>query len=208
MTRPRTSSRPAAPPVTGLVLAAGGSRRLGQPKQLLPYAGTTLLGATMETARQCGFDQLIVTVGGAADEVVETVDLHGALVVRNTDFSSGCSSSIVAALEHVDAASEGIVLLLGDQPLVQPSSVAALVAAAAGRAIGACAYTDGLGHPFWLGRTLFGKLAQLHGDKGVWKLVDAAADTLVTVPVDTPVPVDVDTMEDYRRLLAGTGSGR
>jgi molybdenum cofactor cytidylyltransferase len=58
-----------APPVTGVVLAAGNSRRLGEPKQLLPYRDTTLLGATLEVARRAGFDQLIVTLGGAARAV-------------------------------------------------------------------------------------------------------------------------------------------
>lgn len=51
--------------VTGLVLAAGGSRRLGEPKQLLPYGGGTLLDSVLRTARECDFDQLIVTLGGA-----------------------------------------------------------------------------------------------------------------------------------------------
>jgi molybdenum cofactor cytidylyltransferase len=61
--------------VTGVVLAAGRSTRLGTPKQLLPYAGTTLLGATLEVARHCPFDQLIVTLGGAADDVRAAVGL-------------------------------------------------------------------------------------------------------------------------------------
>jgi molybdenum cofactor cytidylyltransferase len=59
--------------ITGVVLAAGHSRRLGRAKQLLPYDDTTLLGATLTMARSCPFDQLIVTLGGAAEEVVAAV---------------------------------------------------------------------------------------------------------------------------------------
>ena len=70
--------------VTGLVLGAGGSARLGRPKQLLPYAGGTLLGHVVSVARGCAFDQLIVAIGGAADEVSATVDLAGADVVETT----------------------------------------------------------------------------------------------------------------------------
>src|SRR6478609_8292619 len=79
--------------VTGVVLGAGGSRRLGRPKQLRPYADTTVLGATVDVARGCGFDQLIVTLGGAADAVREAVLLDDVDVVTVDDFGSGCSSS-------------------------------------------------------------------------------------------------------------------
>ena len=60
-----------------LVLAAGSSRRLGQPKQLLPYRGRPLLDAVLDTARSVGADQLVVALGGAGDEVRERVDLTG-----------------------------------------------------------------------------------------------------------------------------------
>ena len=78
--------------ITGLVLAAGGSRRLGRPKQLLPFGETTLLGHVVATARGCGFGQLVVATGGAADEVRAAVDLRGADVVVNDAYGEGCSS--------------------------------------------------------------------------------------------------------------------
>src|ERR1700731_4202762 len=84
--------------VTGVVLAAGGSSRLGPPKQLIPYGGTSLLGASVDAARACGFDQLIVTIGGAADAVRQAVPLEGIDVVTVVDFGSGCSSSLRAAI--------------------------------------------------------------------------------------------------------------
>jgi molybdenum cofactor cytidylyltransferase len=198
-------------PVTGLVLAAGGSRRLGRPKQLLPVGQATLLDATLATVRRCvleqSLDQVVVALGGAADEVEATVDLSGCTVVRNEAFGEGCSSSIAAALPAISTEATGIVLLLGDQPLVRSDTVAALVEAARGVQLAVCRYADGLGHPFWLGRDVFDVLAGLHGDKAVWKLVDAAGDDLVTVSVEGPVPIDVDTEEDYRALLHQLGSG-
>ena len=80
------------PFVSGLVLGAGGSKRLGRPKQLLPYGDGTLLGHVVETARGCDFDQLVVAVGGSAGEVRDAVDLSGAEVVVNDAYGSGCSS--------------------------------------------------------------------------------------------------------------------
>jgi molybdenum cofactor cytidylyltransferase len=188
---------------TGLVLAAGSSRRLGTPKQLLPLRGATLLDATLHTARRCGFDQLLVTVGGAADQVREQVDLTGAEVIESRWHTEGCSSSIRAAVDHVAAEADGVVLLLGDQPDVSPTVVASLVAAAGGHPLGVCRYDDGLGHPLWLGRDVFGELRRLHGDKAVWKLLASGRYEVVEVRVDGPVPIDVDTVEDHRRLLAG-----
>jgi len=71
--------------VTGLVLAAGGSRRLGRPKQLLPYGSATLLDHVLDTARACRFDQLLCVIGGGADEVRARVRLDGVAVVETPD---------------------------------------------------------------------------------------------------------------------------
>jgi molybdenum cofactor cytidylyltransferase len=188
--------------VSGVVLAAGASRRLGQPKQLLPYRGTTLLDTALAAARSFGFAQLLVTVGGAAPEVRAAVDFEGIEVVENIDYASGCSSSIGAAVRAVDPRAEGIVLLLGDQPGVSPRAVHALVAQAAATPLGVCKYTDALGHPFWFRRDVFAELLLLHGDKAVWKLLESGRYAVTEVDVPEVLPIDVDTVDDYQALLA------
>jgi molybdenum cofactor cytidylyltransferase len=192
----------AEPFVTGLVLGAGGSSRLGRPKQLLPYGDRTLLDHTLDTARRCGFDQLVVPIGGAADEVRERVDFTDAQVVVNTAYGSGCSSSIAAALDAVDPRCEVLVLMLGDQPGVTPATVAALLDGRDDAPLAVCRYDDGRGHPLAFDRSVFGQLADLHGDKGVWRLLDERADDVVEVTVPGPIPLDVDTPEDYEAVLA------
>jgi molybdenum cofactor cytidylyltransferase len=194
-------SRPGAPFVTGLVLAAGGSSRLGRPKQLLPFRGGTLLDAVLATARACRFDQLLVTLGGAAEEVRSHVDLSDAQVVVNDQYGSGCSSSIAAAVGAVDPRCDVLVLMLGDQPGVSADTVALLVAERADAPLAVCRYDDGRGHPFAFGREVLGDLTDLHGDKAVWKLLDRRAADVVEVPVPGPVPLDVDTWEDYEAVL-------
>jgi molybdenum cofactor cytidylyltransferase len=189
------------PFVTGLVLAAGGSKRLGAPKQLLPYNGGTLLDHVLNTARACEFDQLVCVIGGAADQIRETVDLHGADIVENRHFGEGCSSSIAAALTTVDPRADVLVLMLGDQPGVRAQAVNALLSGRSDAPLAACAYEDGRGHPLAFARSTFPELANLHGDKGVWKLLDRHADQVVDVPVAGPIPRDIDTHEDYRALL-------
>jgi molybdenum cofactor cytidylyltransferase len=186
--------------VAGLVLAAGGSRRLGRPKQLLPYGGGTLLDHVLGTARACRFDQLVCVLGGASEDVRATVDLRGADVVVNREFGTGCSSSIAAALGTVDPRIDVLVLMLGDQPGVRPETVAALLAGRGDAPLAACRYESGRGHPLAFARSTFGDLATLHGDKGVWRLMDRS--DVVEVIVPGAVPRDVDTWADYEAVLA------
>jgi molybdenum cofactor cytidylyltransferase len=193
--------------VTSLVLAAGGSRRLGEPKQLLPYGSSTLLDHALETARASGFDQLIVALGGSSAEVRRRVNLSGAEAVENPDFGEGCSSSIAAGLRAIDPRSELLVLILGDQPGVKPATVRALIAGCDEDAVlAACLYDDGRGHPLAFGRALFGELRGLHGDKAVWKLLDRRADEVVDVRIPGPIPADINTRADYEAILAKAGS--
>lgn len=192
----------ARPFVTGLVLAAGGSERLGRPKQLLPYGDATLLDHVLAVARDCAFDQLLCVIGGSAEEIRERVDLHGVTVVENKQFGEGCSSSIAAALNAVDPKTDALVLMLGDQPGVTPAVVRQLIESRGDAPLAAIAYDDGRGHPLAFARSMFGELAALHGDKGVWKLLDRHAREVVDVPGPGPIPRDVNTDGDYRIVLA------
>ena len=183
--------------VTGLVLAAGGSSRLGRPKQLLPFGSRTLLGHVLGVARQCRFDQSLCVLGGGSQDVRDQVDLSGFDVVENPAFGEGCSSSIAAALGAIDRRADLLVLMLGDQPGVTAASTAALIAGRGDAEVAACLYDDGRGHPLAFARSVFGELAALHGDKGVWKLMDRVGEAVADVRVPGPIPPDINTWDDY-----------
>ncbi len=187
--------------VTGLVLAAGGSQRLGRPKQLLDYGDGTLLGHVVGVARECRFEQTIVAIGGAAEQVREGVDLDGTEVVVNRGYGVGCSSSIAAALAVVDPRCDVLVLMLGDQPGVSAETVATLLAGRGEAPLAVCRYDDGRGHPIAFAPGVFGALADLHGDKGVWRLLEGRPDEVAEVMIAGPIPRDVDTPDDYRAVL-------
>ena len=131
----------------------------------------------------------------------EGVDLTGAEVVVNDDYGEGCSSSIAAALDAVDPRCEVLVLMLGDQPGVSAATVATLLGGRGEAPLAICRYDDGRGHPIAFARSVFPALADLHGDKGVWRLLDQRAGEVAEVPVAGRVPRDVDTPEDYRAVL-------
>ncbi len=189
-----------------LVLAAGASRRMGSPKQLLPWGGGVLIEAALGMARECAagrvVDQLLLALGGAGDEVRENVDLSGFDLVDNPDFGSGCASSIAAALPALDPGTNLLVLALADQPGVLSESVAELVRGRGGHVIAVCRYDDGIGHPFAFDRSMFSELAAMHGDKAVWKLIERHRSSVVEVPVPGDIPLDIDTEADYAEALA------
>ena len=152
--------------ITGLLLGADSSPHLGSPWQLLAYQGGTLLGAALESARECSFDQLVVTLGSASEQVRDRVDLDGVRVVESPHSDTG-SSSIVPALDAVDRRADGIVVLLGDQPGITSATVWSLVAEAS-TPIGVSRYDDGESYPCWFGRELFGELRGLRSDADLW----------------------------------------
>ena len=187
--------------VAGLVLAAGGSSRLGQPKQLLPFGPATLLDHTLSTARRCRFSQLLVAIGGAADEVRARVDLSGTPGRRQRRLRRG--------LLVLDRRGDGrdrppratcSSCCSATSPGVTPDTVAELLAGRGDADLAVCRYDDGLGHPFCFSRDLFETLLGLHGDKAVWKLVAAGGDAVAKVHVEGPVPIDVDTWADYEAV--------
>jgi len=185
--------------VAGVLLGAGSSRRLGRPKQTLPLGDTTVLGWTLRDAESSALDRVCVVLGGAADETARAIRPRRATVVYNTTYGSGCASSLLAGLEHAGEC-DAIMMLLGDMPGVDATIINGVLAAwrADPSWAAVTAYDDGLGHPFVFAASAFPTLRALHGDKAVWKLVDAEPEARVRrVHVPGFRPPDVDTWDDY-----------
>ena len=189
--------------ISGLILGAGASSRFGQPKQLLPFRGTTLLGWVIRQAERAdGLDEIIVVLGRAADEIRERVNFGSAKVVDNPVFGEGCASSYRAGITAANPDSDAIIIILGDQPGVESeiiNGVAEKWRQSDGQIVLA-SYRGHKGHPMLFAKPLYDKLIGLHGDKAAWKLVDRNPDLLREVSFDRPFPEDIDTQEDFERI--------
>jgi molybdenum cofactor cytidylyltransferase len=191
--------------VSGLVLAAGTSSRLGQQtKQLLPWHDTTMLGWVVRRVEESLLDEVVVVVGHEAEEIRRQVVLQRARFVEAPDFHEGCTSSIRAGLEALHPQSEAVVLILGDQPGLERQTIAAVVEGwrHTQAPVVRVSYRGRSGHPMLFTKALFGQLKALHGDKGVWKLCDAHLEWVREIEVDRPYPGDVNTWEDYAKLTS------
>jgi molybdenum cofactor cytidylyltransferase len=192
--------------MVGIVLGAGASKRLGRPKQTLPFGNTTLLGHVMRDVEASALERVVLVVGGAAEETLAGLDLRRAQVARNDSYGTGCASSLLAGL---DAAGDcdAVMLILGDMPGVDEAAIDAVAAAwqAAPSWAALTSWRGTLGHPFVFAADAFSDLRELHGDKAVWKLVERHPERVRDIELDRPLPRDVDTWDDYEAALSSIG---
>ena len=190
--------------ISGLVLGAGASQRFGPPKQLAPFRGTTMLGWVVDQARcASSLDEVVVVLGRAVDQVREQIDFGAARVVENPVFGEGCSSSYRAGIGALNSESAAIMIILGDLPGVTPEIINHLADEWREQQapIALCSYQGRKGHPMIFAHSMFPQLIDLHGDKAAWKLVDANAARVQEVKFDFPYPDDINTPEDFERLV-------
>lgn len=190
--------------VVGVVLGAGGSSRFGAPKQFLPFEDTTLLGHVVRNANSSRLDRVVVVLGRGSEELREAVNFGRAEVVDNSAYGAGCASSLLAGMDAAGEDCEALTLLLGDQPGVMAEFIDhAINEWHRGHPwASVTSYLGEPGHPFIFSREAFGDLRGLHGDKAVWKLIEAYLERVREVEIDAVLPPDVDTPEDYELALA------
>jgi CTP:molybdopterin cytidylyltransferase MocA len=191
---------------TGLVLAAGSSRRMGSPKQLLMVRGKPLLELVVEQVNQSNLDDVVVVLGAAADEIRSRVDLGRARVLVNPDHAAGMASSLKAGLASLGPDVDRVVVILGDQPDVDAKLLNRLLDLEDRSGLPAAALDfNGLLHPpVVLKRDLWADLMSLEGDVGCRAVIRARPDLVARLPVEGNMthPIDIDTPGDYASLSA------
>lgn len=192
--------------VAGLILAAGGSTRMGEPKQLLPLDGRPILQHVVDAAAASGgLGELVVVLGAEAVRAALRLPERARTVV-NPDYAEGQSTSLRLGLRSLSEDVDAAAVLLGDQPHVTPELIDRVVSAFQGsdRPVARPVYTTAggrtvPGHPVVLARTVWGEVEKLTGDQGARALLARRDEWLLEVPIEGEPPPDIDTREDYRR---------
>jgi nicotine blue oxidoreductase len=201
--------------VLGVVLAAGGSTRMGRPKQLVELGGRPLLAHALAALDEAPVDRVVVALGGAAGEVLDRVDLGRAEPLVVEGWAAGMGYVLAATLAQAGGDWGAVVVLLGDQPLVTGPAVARVVEAwrAGAGPVVTATYGGRPGHPRLFDRRLLPDLLRLTGDAGARDLVAADPDRVHRVEVgdlagDADVDVEADLDRVGRMLTTSTSDGR
>lgn len=189
-------------PVAVVVLAAGASQRMGQPKQLLPWGhdDQPMLRHVVQTALAAPVDEVIVVLGYAAERIVPVLEGLPVRIVVNAAWADGLSSSVRAGLDAVGPAAGAALFILADQPRLTPEIMAAIVARfRRGRAPIVVLQAGGRrGAPALFARALFDELSAVQGDRGGRGVIARHPDLIATVELPSAALLaDVDTPGDY-----------
>ncbi|MFC9793594.1 NTP transferase domain-containing protein [Streptomyces sp. NPDC057695] len=201
----RTDVHP--PRVAGLLLAAGGGRRLGgRPKALLTHRGRPLVEYAVGVLRAAGCEVVHVVLGASAGLVRERAELPGCVLVENPEWGEGMGSSLRAGLASLADDPRGVdaaLVLLVDQPGIGAEAVARVRAAYGGReSLAAASYDGQRGHPVLFGAAHWAGITELAvGDRGARDYLAAHRDAITPVDCsDVAEPYDIDTEEDLGHL--------
>ena len=192
--------------VAAIIVAAGASRRLGQPKQLVKIDGEPLLHRAIRCARKAGASPVFVVLGAHRERIESAIDFGATAIVVNEDWEEGLASSIRAGIKAAEkdaAATAGLLLMTCDQPRVTAEHLRQLIEkfhAQARPVLIASTYAGIRGIPAIFPREAHGELLALRGDKGARPLLQEPPWPVIEVPLEGG-EIDIDSPDD----LAGLG---
>lgn len=194
-----------------IILAAGASSRMGQPKQQLSYQGKTMLQHVAEMALSSQAQQVLVVLGANSEKIVPEIDHLPITYINNLNWEEGMAASIKAGLHVVQKFSPAItnaLFLLCDQPLITTDLLNAMMLAKeeTNKGIIACAYAETVGAPVLFDARYFAELSQLKGQEGAKKVLFQHMEQVHAIPFQAAA-LDIDTPEDYLALQQ-TDNGR
>jgi molybdenum cofactor cytidylyltransferase len=198
--------------ISAILLAAGESKRMGRPKQLLEWRGKTLLQHSLESLINSAANEIILVLGHEADRISETLPTLPIKIVTNPDYKQGMASSLRRGLLAMDPRSEAFLVLLADQPGIGPEITNTLIRtfqqADPKPGIVRPVYRGLRGHPVLIGVQYLKEALQLQGDMGARQILMNHSEDILEIDVDQDAVLkDIDTPEEYQRYTKRAGPG-
>ena len=187
-----------------VILAAGASTRLGEPKQLLEYDHKNLLQRTIDAAVSSTANTVVIVLGANADQISKEIDKSKTNVIINTEWEEGMASSIRNGLNEllfISPLTDAVILMVCDQPHISSQIINDLInkQKESGKTIVTCNYGEAFGPPALFHKSLFHELMHLKGDVGARKIIQHHNEDVTTV-LFANGKIDIDTKEDYDAL--------
>jgi len=187
-----------------IILAAGSSTRLGEPKQLLKFNGKSLLQNAVDAATNSNANTVIEVLGANAEQVSKQINKSKIHTIINTGWEEGMASSVRTGLNEllfISPGTDAVILMVCDQPYISSDLLNDLINTHlhSGKPIVTCSYGEAIGPPALFHKFLFDELMQLKGDVGARKIIQQHKDQVATV-LFTKGKIDIDTNEDYEIL--------
>ena len=187
-----------------VILAAGQSKRLGHPKQLVVYNGETLLNRAIDSAVETKIENIFVVLGAHFEDIKESISNKSISILINKNFEEGMASSIRCGLNEIISASpqiECVILMVCDQTYVSSDLILNLLSEhkKSDKPIIASQYENILGTPALFHKSFFEELLQITGDVGAGKIIKQNLSQVAIVPFEKGI-VDIDTFEDLSKI--------
>ncbi len=188
-----------------IILAAGKASRMGKPKQLLTYQGTSLISHAVKIALNSTCKPVLVVLGAYAENIKSEINKLPIQIVENPHWETGMSSSIragIIAIQKNHPNLDAVIIALADQPLISEAVFDRLIQSyqQTENRIIASTYDGVVGVPALFNKILFSELINIEGDKGAKALMRKYRDEVLTIEIPEAA-IDIDTPDDYEKLL-------
>jgi molybdenum cofactor cytidylyltransferase len=191
--------------IVGIILSAGESKRMGTPKQLLPWGKTIILQQVIDNATASHLDEVLLVIGSHAEEIASKITISSKTgIVVNHDFKEGMSSSVKCGIKNAPSGAEAFMLLLGDQPFISPVIINRVLDEYQKNKYGIVipVYNGKHGHPVIFAAQYRPELLAI-ADQGAKTVVNNHLRDILEVPLDVPeILTDIDTPQDYQKAKA------
>jgi molybdenum cofactor cytidylyltransferase len=187
-----------------IILAAGNSSRMGEPKQLMMYKSKTFLQHIIGEAKNANLEPVICVTGYQSELIAKNITGMGISIVYNEDWREGMGSGISAGIKQVLLSDvDSVILAVSDQPHVSSDLFGTMkeLKNQSGKGIVASSYAGTLGTPVLFGKNYFGHLKSLRGNQGAKNIVKLNMPDVCSVEFEKG-NIDIDTKEDYENLIS------